>query len=86
MTGNQPNPGVDMNQFNLEGFNQVSIEDVVKSTGVSYVAVISPFKIKKSIETIKTALAVKGVSVIISKEICSLYATEFKKQLQDLFI
>ena len=41
-------------------------------------AIIKPFKVKKSIETIKEALAFKGVSVIISQEPCALYAKSMK--------
>ncbi len=79
MTGHQPNPGVDMTQFNLEGYNTVSIEALVKALGVKHVSVIKPFKVKKSIEAIKEALSFNGVSVIISQEICTLYAKSLKK-------
>lgn len=74
MTGHQPHPGVDMADFNLSGYNRVSIEDVVRAIGVNHVSIIQPYKIKKSIEVVKAALAHKGVSVIISQEMCTLYA------------
>lgn len=79
MTGHQPNPGVDMKKLNLDGYNQISIEKVVRSLGVSHVSVIRPYKVQKSIEAIKEALNVKGVSVIISRQMCSLYAKSLKK-------
>lgn len=79
MTGHQPNPGVDMNQLDLEGFQQVSIEEIVKASGVSHVSVIKPYRIKKSIETVKAAFEYQGVSVIIAKEMCSLYAKSLKR-------
>ncbi len=85
MTGHQPNPGVDMSQFNLEGYGRVSIEDVVKGLGVPHVTVIKPFQVKKSIKAIKEALEFKGVSVIISKEICSLYAKSLKLKKEKAF-
>jgi indolepyruvate ferredoxin oxidoreductase alpha subunit len=78
MTGHQPNPGVDMEQLNMPGYGRVSIEKVVRAVGVPHVAVIKPYKMKKSIEVIKEALAFKGVSVIISEELCALYATSLK--------
>jgi indolepyruvate ferredoxin oxidoreductase alpha subunit len=78
MTGHQPHPGVDMKQLNLEGYGHVSIEAVVKAIGVPHVAVIKPYKVKKSIATIKEAVNFKGVSVIISEEMCSLYANALK--------
>ncbi|MDM8537952.1 indolepyruvate ferredoxin oxidoreductase subunit alpha [Desulfobacterales bacterium HSG17] len=80
MTGHQPNPGVDMEQLNLSGYGRVSIENVVRAVGVEHVSVIKPFRVKKSIEAIKEAIAFEGVSVIISKEICSLYAKSLKKK------
>jgi len=79
MTGHQPHPGVDMGNWNLEGYGRVSIEDVVKGIGVKHVSVIKPFKIKKSVEAIKVAVAFEGVSVVIAKEICMLYAKGLKQ-------
>ncbi len=74
MTGHQPHPGVDMDALNMAGYHRISIEAVVRAVGVSHVTIVKPFKIKKSIEAIREALAFKGVSVIISQEICTLYA------------
>ncbi len=78
MTGHQPHPGVDMVQMKMEGFGRVMIEDVVRAVGVPHVTVIKPYKVKKSIEAIKEALQFKGVSVIISQELCVLYAAGLK--------
>jgi indolepyruvate ferredoxin oxidoreductase alpha subunit len=78
MTGHQPHPGVDMSQLKMEGFGRISIEAVVRALGVPHVAVIKPYKVKKSIEAIKEALQFKGVSVIISQELCVLYAANLK--------
>ncbi len=79
MTGHQPNPGVDMANFNLQGYGRVSIEKVVKAMGVGHVAVIKPYKVKKSIEAVRAAIEYKGVSVIISQEMCTLYAKGLKR-------
>jgi indolepyruvate ferredoxin oxidoreductase alpha subunit len=78
MTGHQPNPGVDMTQLGMEGYGKVSIEAVVKAIGVDHVTTIKPYKVKKSIGAIKEAIHHKGVSVIISEEICALYANALK--------
>ncbi|MFH1102393.1 MAG: indolepyruvate ferredoxin oxidoreductase subunit alpha [Pseudomonadota bacterium] len=78
MTGHQPHPGVDMTLLNLQGYGRVSIEDVVKGIGVKHVTKIKPYKVKKSIEAIKEALHFKGVSVVISEEMCVLYAKSLK--------
>ena len=74
MTGHQPHPGVDMERFGLDGFGRVNIEKLVRALGVEHVSVIKPFKVKKSIETIREALEYKGVSVVLSQEPCALYA------------
>ncbi len=78
MTGHQPNPGVDMTKMNFQGYNQVSIENIVRAVGVEHITVIRPFKVKKSIAAIKDALAFKGVSVVISQEPCALFAKSLK--------
>jgi indolepyruvate ferredoxin oxidoreductase alpha subunit len=79
MTGHQPNPGVDMDNFNLDGYGHVDIEAVVKGIGVTHVTKIKPYKLKKSIAAIKEALEYQGVSVIIAEEMCTLYAKGLKK-------
>jgi indolepyruvate ferredoxin oxidoreductase, alpha subunit len=86
MTGHQPNPGVDMNEFNLTGFGRVIIEDVVKGLGVKHIALVKPYKIKKSIEIIKEALQFQGVSVVIVQELCTLYAKGLKKAMGKPFM
>jgi indolepyruvate ferredoxin oxidoreductase alpha subunit len=78
MTGHQPNPGVDMTQLGMDGYGKVSIEAVVKAIGVDHVTTIKPYKVKKSIGAIKEAIDHQGVSVIISEEICALYANALK--------
>lgn len=79
MTGHQPHPGVDMEQISCSGYNQVSIENVVRSLGVCHVEIIRPFRVKKSIEAVRKAIESEGVSVIISQQVCALYAKSLKK-------
>lgn len=79
MTGHQPNPGVDMQELSLEGYNRISIEAVVKALGVRHISIVRPYKLNKSIAAIKEALDFKGVSVVISQEMCTLYARGMKK-------
>ncbi len=74
MTGHQPHPGVDMSLLNLSGYGRLNIENVVKGLGVPFVTKIKPYKVKKSIEAIREAVRFKGVSVVISEEMCVLYA------------
>ncbi len=85
MTGHQPNPGVDMAMLNLNGYGRVSIEQVVRAIGVPVVTTIEPLKVKKSIEAVRQALEYKGVSVIISTELCTLYAKSLKLDTKRVF-
>jgi indolepyruvate ferredoxin oxidoreductase alpha subunit len=80
MTGHQPHPGVDMAALNLDGYGRVSIEAVVRALGVAHVSVIRPFKVQKSIEAVREAVAYKGVSVVISQELCALYAKSLQRK------
>lgn len=79
MTGHQPHPGADMKLMGLEGYNRISIEAVVKAIGVRHVAVIRPYQVQKSILAIRQALEHQGVSVVISREMCTLYAKGVQK-------
>jgi len=79
MTGHQPHPGVDMEALKLDGFGRVSIEEIVRAVGVKHVSIIRPYRVKKSIEAIREALNFKGVSVVISREPCTLFAKVLKK-------
>ncbi|MCP4577983.1 MAG: indolepyruvate ferredoxin oxidoreductase subunit alpha, partial [Deltaproteobacteria bacterium] len=87
MTGHQPNPGVDMEDFNLgqAGYGRVSIEEVVRGLGVTHVSVIRPYKVKKSIAAIKEAIEFDGISVIISQQMCTLFEKSLKKASDRVF-
>lgn len=78
MTGHQPHPGVDMEKHGLSGFGKIDIEEVVKALGVGYLSVIHPFKLNKSIKVLQEAFAYEGVSVVIAREICTLYGKSLK--------
>ncbi|MBF0551375.1 MAG: 4Fe-4S binding protein, partial [Deltaproteobacteria bacterium] len=75
MTGHQPHPGVDSEAMGFKA-TQLSVESVVRGLGVEKIVVVSPLKVKKTIEAVKEAVEFKGVSVIISKEICPLFARQ----------
>jgi indolepyruvate ferredoxin oxidoreductase alpha subunit len=63
----------------MDGYHRISIEAVVRAIGVKHVTIIKPYKVKPSIEAIKEALDYSGISVVISQEICTLYARGMKK-------
>ncbi|MBN2032596.1 MAG: 4Fe-4S binding protein, partial [Deltaproteobacteria bacterium] len=78
MTGHQLHPGVDSTAMGLN-LPQVVIEDLVKGCGVKDVHVVKPFNIKKSIESLRASLAYDGISVVVSKELCPLFAKSIGK-------
>ena len=63
----------------MSGYGRINIEEVVRALGVPHVTVIRPYRIKKSIEAVREALHFKGVSVVIAKEMCTLYAKSLRK-------
>jgi indolepyruvate ferredoxin oxidoreductase alpha subunit len=73
MTGHQPHPGVDMALLGQPN-TRISIEEMVRGIGVKQISVVAPRKVKETMEAVQKSLEYKGVSVIISKEICPLYA------------
>jgi len=58
----------------FEGYSKVDIETLVRGLGVKHVTVVEPLKLKKTQDAVKEAVEFEGVSVIISREICPLYA------------
>jgi indolepyruvate ferredoxin oxidoreductase alpha subunit len=78
MTGHQPNPGVDTSPMGVNT-KTLSIESVVRGLGVEHVEVVNPLQVKKAIAAAQAAKEFLGVSVIISKELCPLYARAIKK-------
>jgi len=53
---------------------RVSIEKIVRGCGVEDVHLIRPFRVKSAIEKIKASAEYDGISVIISEEMCPLFA------------
>lgn len=78
MTGHQPHPGMDASPMGFD-LPQISVEDVVRGCGVKDVHVVKPFNVKKTIESVQAAMEYDGISVIISKEICPLFAKAIGK-------
>ena len=71
MTGHQPHPGSSENGMG-EKAPAVDIEQVVRGCGVDWVEIVDPFNVKKTIDTIKKALAYKGIAVVIARRTCAL--------------
>jgi len=78
MTGHQPHPGVDTTPMGVDT-KTLSIESVVRGLGVEHVEVVNPLQVKKAIAAARAAKEYEGFSVIISKELCPLFAKAVKK-------
>ncbi|WP_010480080.1 indolepyruvate ferredoxin oxidoreductase subunit alpha [Thermococcus zilligii] len=71
MTGDQPNPSTGQTPHGMG--KRIPIEDVAKAMGADFVKVVDPYDIKATEEAIREALAVDGVSVVVSRQVCALY-------------
>jgi indolepyruvate ferredoxin oxidoreductase alpha subunit len=69
MTGGQPHPGTAQTLMNTTS-KQIDLEAVAKALGADFVKTANPFNLQASVETIKQAVACKGVSVVIFKSPC----------------
>jgi len=78
MTGHQPHPGVDTAPLGIKT-RRVSIESVVKGCGVEHLQVVNPLQVKRGIEAAKASKDFNGLSVIISQELCPLFARAVKR-------
>lgn len=83
MTGGQPNPGLPVDGMGYEA-PEISIEDIVKGTGVKFLRTINPLLVKKSQETIEEALIYDGVAVVVSRSPCMLIKNKQPKQREIL--
>ena len=80
MTGGQPHPGLPVDGMGWEA-PEISIEEIVKATGVKFLRLINPLNVKKSQETFKEALEFNGVAVVISRYPCMLIKRGRKSDL-----
>ncbi len=73
MTGHQPHPGTG---FTVTGdrTKAVSVETVAKALGADFVVTVDPYDLNATIETFKRAKVYQGLSVVITKQTCSIIA------------
>lgn len=76
MTGHQPNPG------SAEGNRgkRISIEEVAKAMGADLVEVVDPYDISAVVGTMKRAMEIKGVRVIVARRECALKSISEKRR------
>jgi len=73
MTGHQPHPGVDVAHLGL-GKTHIDIESAVRGLGVKSVLTVNPLHFAKAAEAVRRIASESGVSVLIMKAPCPLYA------------
>ncbi len=69
MTGHQPHPGTGKTMMG-HITDKISISDILKAIGVKSVETVNPFELDKSVDLIKRACEIKGVSAVIFKSSC----------------
>ncbi|HEY0196312.1 MAG TPA: thiamine pyrophosphate-dependent enzyme, partial [Methanobacterium sp.] len=79
MTGGQPHPGLPMDGMGDQA-PEISIESMVKATGVGFIETINPLNLKNSQQVFKEALQHSGVAVVISKYPCMLIRSRGRKK------
>jgi len=79
MTGHQPHPGVNTDPLGVD-LTQISLEEVVRGCGVQDIHMVRPLNIRKTMEAVKAAMEYDGVSVVISREFCPLFAKAIGKE------
>ena len=79
MTGHQPNPTTGMTAMGQQS-PIFRIEEIVKSLGAGLVKVADPYNLKEAREAIEEGIKYPGVSVIITRRLCTLqYLREARK-------
>jgi indolepyruvate ferredoxin oxidoreductase alpha subunit len=73
MTGMQVNPGTAI-EFQQSGRRHLDLMQVIPGLGVDQFFTIDPFQTKESTETIRQALTLPGVKVILSRQECNIQA------------
>ena len=92
-TGQQLVPSGFDHNVRGEKIRQLSLEELVRASGVDYVEVMDPWDSHASVEVLARAYRHDGISVVISRRICSLIETrhvgsrgEMGKHIQPFYI
>ena len=73
MTGHQPSPASTYTRDGVET-TPVSIEEMLRVSGIEKVAVVDPYDLKASTEAFKEAMRHDGPSGVVLRRVCSLVA------------
>ena len=78
MTGHQPHPGTGRNMMG-DIVEKVSIEKILRGIGLTFVETVDPLDLSAAVDTVKRAVAEKGVKAIIFKSPCIAISKSTKK-------
>ena len=73
MTGHQPNPNTGVTATGVET-PPVSLDAVCRSCGVTFVETVDPYDLTGMLRVLEAAKTMKGVKVIIAKQMCVIVA------------
>jgi len=85
MTGGQPNPGMPFDGMGGTA-PEISIEEVVKASGVGFIKTVDPFNLKRAEEAFTEALQYDGVAVVIAKHPCAAMITDRERRRKGIHI
>ena len=85
MTGFQPHPGTGFTATGLTT-NKVSIEELARSCGVTFVQVVDPNKLGESRKVVEKALEYEGPSVVIFRRRCELLEVRDKRRRREKIV
>ncbi len=71
MTGQQTNPGVPVNAFGENAYEE-SIEAILRSTGISNIKTVDPYSIKETLIAVSSAIRSEGISIVIARRECAI--------------
>jgi indolepyruvate ferredoxin oxidoreductase alpha subunit len=75
MTGHQNHPGTGRTIMD-EATVEAKIEDIAKACGIANIAVVNPYRLKPTTDTLRTALESNGAWLIVSRGACPLATRE----------
>jgi len=78
-TGHQPHPGAFGLTATRQPTKELSLEDVIRPLQVDYLKVVDAYDVKGLRQTFREAMAVDGVSVVISTGACALIVERARK-------
>ncbi len=79
MTGHQPNANTGITATGKH-VPKVSIEEMVRASGVKHVQVVSPYDVKETIYAIVAAMKHKGPAVVVSRQVCPVQDHRLRKR------